>query len=597
MSELVAALEEPKQIGENGHTEYAWSNDVKERIIQFHFQVTRADEAGVSKLSETLSKLLFELRRNIGVGEKESVELLSLLYCMIGYTRDMIDGKGEFTLAYMMVYEWYKFYPELALFALDCFVDLGDPKMHPYGSWKDFKYFCKYCRSRGDMITTSPLIQHCIGRMNRQLRVDHESIKNIHNNNDDVKLTLVAKWIPREKSSFGWLYEALATDYFKQYMDTVRGEYGDGFGSSKSRAILKCKTQYREILSSLNKRIDTLQIKQCGKTWREIDFEKGVTSVSMVKQRKAFLNVDSGNPKKSRYPESEDRVECAENFKEFVAKAARKEVVVKGKRVSMADFTAQAIDISNSNHALETTQIERAALNAQWENNSLETGPLGKMVAMVDVSGSMEGDPIKVAVALGIRIAEKSAIGKRVMTFSKEPRWVNLEGQDFVGQVATVMRSDWGTNTNFYAALDMILAVIQWNQLSQEEASDMVLVILSDMQIDEADSDPFNPTSGKRDALYAVMEKKYAKAGIAICGVPYKPPHILFWNLRSLPGGFPSLSSQPNTSMMSGFSPALLNLFCEKGVDALRGMTPFHNLVQCLENERYSILKERFFEE
>jgi hypothetical protein len=93
-----------------------------------------------------------------------------------------------------------------------------------------------------------------------------------------------------------------------------------------------------------------------------------------------------------------------------------------------------------------------------------------------------------------------------------------------------------------------------------------------------------------------MMEKKYAETGIAVCGVPYKPPHILFWNLRSLPGGFPCLSSQPNTSMMSGFSPALLNLFCEQGVDALLDMTPFRNLVQCLENERYSILKDRIFE-
>jgi uncharacterized protein with von Willebrand factor type A (vWA) domain len=36
------------------------------------------------------------------------------------------------------------------------------------------------------------------------------------------------------------------------------------------------------------------------------------------------------------------------------------------------------------------------------------------MIAMVDVSGSMEGDPMNAAIALGIRTAEKSLLGKRV---------------------------------------------------------------------------------------------------------------------------------------------------------------------------------------
>jgi len=586
-SNLVTALDNhtAKQTGENGHVEYAWSNNMKERVVQFHFQVTRTDDSGLAQLKTVLAEILLELKRQVECGVEESNALLSLLYRMIGYTRDIIDGKGECAIAYMMIYEWYRLYPALALFALECFVNEDIFQDHPYGSWKDLKYFCKYCRDQDDD-TNSPLIKHCIFLMNRQLRMDREKTMNASLTQNQI--SLVAKWIPREKSSFGWLYEALATDYFKHYMVTCNSN------ESRSRAVLKCKTQYREVLSVLNKRLDTLQIKQCGKIWREIDFERGVTSVSMAKQRKAFLNVNVKQPAKARYPENEDRVECAENFKEFIAKAVRKEVTVKGKRVSMEDFTAAAIDISNSNETLETTQIERAALNAQWENNSSQTGPLGKMIAMVDVSGSMEGEPIKVAVALGIRIAEKSAIGKRVMTFSAKPQWVNLEGRDFVSQVDTIMKADWGMNTNFYAALDMILDAIRENKLSQEEASDMVLVILSDMQIDKADSVPFNPTSGKRDVLYKRMEKKYAETGIAICGVPYKPPHILFWNLRSLTGGFPTLSSQPNTSMMSGFSPELLNLFCEQGIDVLKNTTPFHSLEQCLENERYKILEDRF---
>jgi hypothetical protein len=208
------------------------------------------------------------------------------------------------------------------------------------------------------------------------------------------------------------------------------------------------------------------------------------------------------------------------------------------------------------------------------------------MIAMVDVSGSMEGDPMHVAIALGLRIAAKSTLGKRVMTFSEKPKWVNLEPYaDFVEQVAVVKRAEWGMNTNLHLALDTILDAIIQSKMAPEDVQNMVLAILSDMQIDAGDD-------CDKNALYATMEAKYAAAGMRVHGMPYKPPHILFWNLRST-SGFPSLSSQPNCSMMSGFSPALLNLFCEKGLDAFASCTPWSILEQSLENARYKVLGDK----
>jgi hypothetical protein len=75
-------------------------------------------------------------------------------------------------------------------------------------------------------------------------------------------------------------------------------------------------------------------------------------------------------------------------------------------------------------------------------------------------------------------------------------------------------------------------------------------------------------------------------------GRPYKPPHILFWNLRST-SGFPTLSTQPNASMMSGFSPVMLNLFCEKGIESLQSCTPWIIFLKSLKNDRYSIMEEK----
>jgi hypothetical protein len=489
---------------------------------------------------------------------------------MIGHTRDIIDGKGEYTLSYMMVYIWHKFYPKLALFALRCFVTLDNKDIHQYGSWKDLKYFCNYCRNQSESLE-QPLIQYSINLINQQLKTDFQNLTS----GSSSSISLAAKWAPREKSQFSWLYTALATNYFDEFMVTAKTS------EQMRRSTLKCKTEYRKLLATLNKSIETTQVKQCNKDWQSIDF-KTVTSITLSKQKKAFLNIKKDG--KARYPDVEDRVKCADNFTKHIEKAVTGEVEMKGKRIGMADFTKQACDLF-----CKGTQAEKDLLNSQWRDNSSQNGALGKMIAMVDVSGSMEGDPMNVAVALGIRIAEKSALGKRVMTFSAKPTWVNLEAYpDFISQVNVVKTAEWGMNTNFHAALDLILDAIIVNKLRPEDVQDMVLVILSDMQMDCGDR-------CNKQTLYETMKEKYATAGIRVHGVPYKPPHILFWNLRST-SGFPTLSNQPNTSMMSGFSPTLLNLFCEQGMDALQSCTPWNLLLKSLENERYETMANKFEE-
>ncbi|MFY7731207.1 MAG: DUF2828 family protein [Flavobacterium sp.] len=576
MAALVSALDNhtPTQLGENGHAEYRWSHSIQERILQLSFQLTRTSDAGVEQLAEVVRDLLVQLKHQLTTGSLPEKEVakgqLTLLYKMIGQTRDIVDGKGEYTLAYMMVYTWHAFFPALATFALRCFVTLDNPDVHQYGSWKDLKYFCEYCKSKGDSMD-SPLIVYAVKLLNDQLRKDWAALSQT----PQGKVSLAAKWAPREKSSFGWLYASLAAEYFAHYLASATTH------EMRAKALLKCKTEYRKLLSSLNKHLDTLQIKQCGKEWSEIDFNK-VTSISLGKQKKAFLNVKKNGD--TRYPTSLDRTTCAANFKAHIQKAVKGETEMKGLRVAMADFTKQAIELCEMG-----SQEEKDLLNSQWRNNASQTGALGKMIPMVDVSGSMSGDPMNVAIALGIRIAEKSVIGKRVMTFSSRPTWVNLEPYpDFTSQVEVVRRADWGMNTNFEAALDLILNAIVANTMPPEDVQDMVLVILSDMQMDSGDK-------CNKQALYEKMTKKYAEAGVRVHGVPYKAPHILFWNLRST-SGFPTLSNQPNASMMSGFSPALLNLFCDQGMTALESCTPWSLMVKGLENERYHVMENMISE-
>ena len=558
MSLLVSALDNftPTQLGENGSSEYTWSNSVRERILQLSFQLTRTRDANtINNLAIQTDNILKDLNSSFKIGSicrEEYIEYMSIMFRMIGQTRDIVDGKGEYGLSYMLLEVWHNNHPELAKFAFKLFVIYSDETQHPFGSWKDVKYLYKKNK-------LSPLVQYGCSLLLDQLKLDLVS----------DKPSLAAKWVPREKSQFGDLFTTLALTFFSHYITSAKTE------EAKRKAVIKAKMDFRKLISSLNVKLDTVQIKQCGLNWSEIDPTKQ-TSITMHKQMKAFLNLKKNGEQRSiQY----DRVSCANHFKEFAEKAAKGEVEVKGARIGLNDFTKEALELIQRG---QLTSDEASILNAQWLNNSKQTGALGKIIAMVDVSGSMNGDPMNAAIALGIRVAEKSMLGKRVMTFSATPSWVNLQGQDnFVDMVNTVRRADWGMNTNFAAALKMILDAIVTQKLKPDDVEDMVLVIFSDMQMDQADR--------QSTSLMETIEKQYAEAGQRLWDKPFKAPHILFWNLRST-SGFPSLSTQKNASMMSGFSPALLNVFCEEGLSALQSCTPWSLFIKGLENERYKPL-------
>jgi Mg-chelatase subunit ChlD len=566
MTALFNALDNytPSQIGENGHSEFTWSNSTREQILQLSFQLTRCkDPNQIENLSRVVDQILSQLATDYKIHKifkAEFVGYMSIMFRLLGQTRDIIDGKGEYTLAYMQLAVWWKHYPDLAGFAFECFV-VGPS--HPFGSWKDVKGMIKYMEQKK---TGDQLIAYAIKLLNSQLKEDITA---------EVP-SLAAKWAPREKSSHANLFSKLAFDFYSDYLISAKSQ------EMLRRAETKAKMDYRKLISALNRKLDTVQIKQCANTWSEIDPAKQ-TSITMHKQKKAFLNKTKNGEQRSN---SQDRIVCAANFEEFASKAEKGEIEIKGKRIGLNNFTKDALElISFKQHLSSEAQI----LNAQWVNNSQQTGKLGKMIAMVDVSGSMNGDPLHAAIALGIRIAEKSLLGKRVLTFSASPQWVNLDGCDnFIQSVEKVQRADWGMNTNFAAALNMILDAIVQNKLQPEDVEDMVLTILSDMQIDQADHN--------YGSMMDMIEKKYADTGMRLYKKPFKAPHILFWNLRST-RGFPALSTQKNASMMSGFSAALLNLFCEEGLDALQSCTPWSMFIKSLESERYQILDQRLREE
>ena len=184
-----------------------------------------------------------------------------------------------------------------------------------------------------------------------------------------------------------------------------------------------------------------------------------------------------------------------------------------------------------------------------------------------------------------------------------------VPGKTFVGKVYAVGQPNFapqpvgGDGRNFSFArqpesfpitkgdqviVGSFLDTIEENKIPACDVEGLVLAIFSDMQIDEGDDN--------WKSMYAGIEQMYHDAGMRLWGVPFHPPHILFWCLR-LGNGFPTLSTQKNASMMSGFSPALLDLFCEKGIDALAQSDSWQILDELLSDERYAPLLIRFSEE
>jgi hypothetical protein len=659
--------------GDNGHSQYTWSNNMNELFTQFYFQLVRtADINKITTLEILLEKMIIEFKSQHPIYTKfmKNVDYLNDLYKLIGHTRDIVSGKGEYNLAYMQLFIWYKHFPELAIMAFRNFVI--NSKTHPYGSWKDFKYLCEYVKNHSQGGKEQPLIDECINILVEQLRQDSgklDIIKKIGNNQDSIdsieimnqsisnyKISLAGKWCPREKGRFAWIYKKIVKKWVPDYFKTA----GDNI-EQYNKAMKKGSRELRRTLSALNHYLDTTQIKMCGKKWREINFNN-VTSLTIHKNKNSFLNKTRNYTRnQERYPNDDDRKICAQNFinhiqnvKQRMIEEEKKQTEIQqqstgqtqtqtqtkddikkdiaklnSKRLSVYEMVHEAIklnkrikylDNTNNNHNLSSNGNDNNnrndiqnmidLLNLQWDTHRNHTTSslilnknsyskkvkdrgIGNMIAMVDTSGSMDSDngiPLYSAVGLGIRISELASEGfkNRILTFSATPNWINLDDKEtFTDKVSHIINSGWGLNTNFYAALSMILDIIIKESIPPEIVSNMVLVVLSDMQIDNASTENL-------DTLYEVISKKYANAGLqSSYNKPYEPPYILFWNLRNT-NGFPTLSTQKNVSMLSGFSSQLLNAFCEKGYDSLREYTPYKLIHEILNKPRYKIMENNF---
>lgn len=333
---------------------------------------------------------------------------------------------------------------------------------------------------------------------------------------------LCAKWMPRQGA--------------------VAAKIRNGLGYSPK--------YYRKRLVELSKVVETLM---CKNNWDEINFSH-VPSVAASRYKKAF------------YRHTEKYAEyVAQLTKQIADPTVEKTVKVNASAIFPHDVLKGRIGW----YGTKMSQTELDLINAQW--NALPNYVGDKNVlAIVDVSGSMNGLPIEVAVSLGLYFADKNT-GKfkdTFLTFSSQPELLYLQG-NINQKIDQMMKSSWNMSTNLHAAFDKILSVAKAGNVPQEEMPE-TLFILSDMQ--------FNACVYYDDSAIEMIRRKYEEAG-------YNLPQVVFWNLRAA-GNVPVSMNEKGVALVSGFSPNIAETIL---AGDLEEFTPQAMMLKKIMKERYDI--------
>ena len=165
------------------------------------------------------------------------------------------------------------------------------------------------------------------------------------------------------------------------------------------------------------------------------------------------------------------------------------------------------------------------------------------ILPMIDVSGSMFGQPLAVATSLGMYLAErtKGEFRDMFLTFSENPELVKLQGDTVGERLRRISNADWGMSTDFTKAYQHILDVAVHHDVVPESMPTMLLV-LSDMQFDDSQNHDGTHFSHLKD--------EYEAAG-------YDFPKLVFWNLSCYPGT-PATCSDDSVAMVCGYNPKIM---------------------------------------
>jgi hypothetical protein len=333
------------------------------------------------------------------------------------------------------------------------------------------------------------------------------------------ELSLAAKWCPSLGSCYDrstLMCEAIARRLFpKGSAPDLPEDLEDEYYAYRVRYRLQ------KAVAPLRRALEVPEIFVSAKAWGHVVYKR-VASVAMKNYKNLFLKHD------------------AERFKRY-----------------LADVEAGKAKIAAGGllpHEILASIGTDPVADLQWQRMVADLRALGKLnncIAVCDVSGSMEGLPMDVCVALGLLISELSddPWQHRVITFSDNPQLHVITGETLLQKTKFIRDMAWLMNTDFQAVFDKLLHIAVSGNLPPEKMVRKVFVF-SDMEFDMASTRPW-------ETDYEAITRKFTKAGYGAA-----VPEIVFWNLRGS-DSVPVTAFQKGAALVSGFSKNMVKLFLD----------------------------------
>ena len=504
---------------ENGDRAFSTSGNA---CLDFFTRITRS--APFADYVDAFSKAWLE--------DKETA--VRILFNM----RDVRNGKGEKLIpAVIMVYLKFNIEPNVYEAILR--------KMVEYGYWKDLlriiememrMYRLQKTRTRkydSDSLKKIGKASIEVRLFVEQLKIDAEILADPTDTSKRAAISLCGKWAPSEDTHY---------DHHPMY------------AAQNIMEVMGMKPkEYRQLLTKLRAHLGILEMLMSTQQYDKIDFSK-LPSIAMMKMKRSFMRDTNADG-----VESTGRKQLHLSYGEYLKKLAEGKTKVNIKGIQPHELVSTYINGNQLDLLVE----------AQWKElkqRVLSAGVFKGVTAIVDVSGSMNGQPMEVAIALGILVAECTTVpfNGKVITFSDVPSWHQLVGETLCEKVQCMKGANWGRTTNLHATLNLILADAKSAQLTQEQMV-KTLFIFTDMQFNQCDQ-------GKWESTFEYAKRTFAEAG-------YQLPRIVCWNLRtSTVKTMPVIKNEEGYAMLSGFSAELL-----KCILTAQEFTPISMMMHVLE--------------
>jgi len=547
-------------------------NYFRERITYFFYNLTRkTDNSSIFLLQSELSDTLTILKSYLisQSYSKEWTTYLELFFSMIGHTRDFLYGKGEHELSYMLIYVFHDTFPLLSIYALQRFVipfDLDITSHHDfktcYGSWRDIPYLCDYIRKNSN--SEHPLIYHCVKIMNQQLIDDYNTWHFSKNARSVSHISNVAKWIPREKKKFDWLYNILV----KNWSETVHPHIFKSVTNNYQYQSACCKSKrlYRKQIAFFNKLLDTTEIKLCSQNFSNIQPNK----VPITHFYNHFDKYCSRN-EFSKY------INLSKSFNQHIYNTIipRNHDSYYNPKHSLAFFIKQAKYYSElPSIMLVKNKKNMDTLNQLWNKhiNSISNHQFEYVIPFLDISYTMQNhssDIFYYAIAFSIIIAQKSKYSKRIIAMDHFPTWINLDYKNdlisMVTEIFSTIHSMQNTECNFNKAMELFHFGLNNSKSKNNYIQKLTLVFFSNFVQYHFNND-----------LYKKLTS-YFKTTI---------PFFIFWNLSNF-SNMPVLLHNYNDKI-AFFSGLSINLIHHiPNIQSIKQNNSFHIVNQILSNQRY----------